>query len=187
MAAGFDGVQLHASNSYLIDQFLRDSTNRRTDRYGGSIDNRLRLLLEVTQALADAAGADRTAVRLFPNDDAQGCVDSDPEQLFVAATKALSDMKIAFLELRAARPESAFRPASRQLVPAVRKASKGPLVLNQDYGLDDAGEALANGVADAISYGRPFIANPDLPKRLANGAALNSANASTFYTPGPVG
>ncbi|RAR98916.1 alkene reductase [Ensifer adhaerens] len=185
--AGFDGVQLHAANGYLIDQFLRDGTNHRTDRYGGSVEKRVRLLAEVTTALAEEVGADRTAVRISPNDDAQGCVDSDPEQLFVAAATALSDLNIAFVELRAARPQSVFRPAVRQLVPAIRKAYEGPLVLNQDFGLDDATEALSSGVADAISYGRPFIANPDLPRRLAIGAALNPADPATFYTPGPLG
>src|SRR5882724_2090744 len=127
MAAGFDGVQLHAANGYLIDQFLRDGTNQRTDRYGGSIENRLRLLTEVTQALVETVGADRTAVRLSPNDDPQGCGDSNSEALFVAAVTALDAFNLAFLEMRASRPDSSFRPATRDLVPQIREAYEGTL------------------------------------------------------------
>ncbi len=187
LAAGFDGVQLHAANGYLIDQFLRDGTNLRTDRYGGSVENRIRLLVEVTQTLISVAGADRTGVRLSPNDDPQGCGDSDSATLFTQAAEALSNLKIAFLEMRASRPESTFRPATRQLVPAIRRAFTGTLVLNSDYLLDDAEKALRAGEADAIAFGRPFLANPDLPARLARRAALNAPNAKTFYTPGPAG
>ena len=187
MAAGFDGVQLHAANGYLIDQFLRDGTNRRTDRYGGTVENRIRLLIEVTQALISVAGADRTGVRLSPNDDPQGCGDSDSESLFTKAADALDKLRIAFLEMRASRPESTFRPAIRQLVPTIRREFKGTLILNSDYSLDDASHALRLGEADAISFGRTFLANPDLPARLAKRAALNPPNTKTFYTPGPAG
>lgn len=187
MAAGFDGVQLHAANGYLIDQFLRDGTNRRTDRYGGAVESRIRLLVEVTEALIGVAGADRTGVRLSPNDDPQGCADSDSESLFVAAATALSGLGIAFLEMRASRPESTFRPGVRQLVPAIRRAFKGPLILNSDYSLDDATQALRQGEADAIAFGRLFLANPDLPARLALRASLNPPNTATFYSPGPQG
>jgi 2,4-dienoyl-CoA reductase-like NADH-dependent reductase (Old Yellow Enzyme family) len=187
LAAGFDGVQLHAANGYLIDQFLRDGTNLRTDRYGGSVENRIRLLVQVTETLISVAGADRTGVRLSPNDDPQGCGDSDSATLFTEAARALSNLKIAFLEMRASRPESTFRPAIRQLVPAIRQAFTGTLVLNSDYLRDDAEKVLRAGEADAIAFGRPFLANPDLPARLARRAALNAPNAKTFYTPGPTG
>jgi 2,4-dienoyl-CoA reductase-like NADH-dependent reductase (Old Yellow Enzyme family) len=187
LAAGFDGVQLHAANGYLIDQFLRDGTNLRSDRYGGSIENRIRLLVEVTQTLIGVAGADRTGVRLSPNDDPQGCSDSDSAPLFTNAAEALGKLRIAFLEMRASRPESTFRPAIRQLVPAIRRAFVGTLILNSDYLLDDAEQALRAGEADAIAFGRPFLANPDLPARLAQRAALNAPNSKTFYTPGPAG
>ncbi len=187
MESGFDGVQLHAANGYLIDQFLRDGTNRRTDSYGGAVENRIRLLMEVTATLISVAGADLTGVRLSPNDDPQGCGDSDSESLFTKAAEALNTLRIAFLEMRASRPDSTFRPATRQLVPAIRKAFKGTLILNSDYSLDDASQALRLGEADAIAFGRLFLANPDLPARLAKRAALNPPNSKTFYTAGPTG
>jgi N-ethylmaleimide reductase len=187
MAAGFDGVQLHAANGYLIDQFLRDGTNKRKDIYGGSIENRVRLLIEVTQALIDTVGADRTGVRLSPNDDPQGCSDSDSAALFIHAARELNRLPIAFLEMRASRPESTFRPALRQVVPAIRRAFKGILILNSDYTFARAAAALRTGEADAIAFGRPFLANPDLPRRFAESAGLNKANSATFYTPGHAG
>jgi N-ethylmaleimide reductase len=187
MAAGFDGVQLHAANGYLLDQFLRDGTNRRTDSYGGPVENRIRLLIEAAQVLISVAGADRTGVRLSPNDDPQGCGDSDSESLFTKAAEALNGLGIAFLEMRASRPESTFHAATRQLVPAIRRAFKGTLILNSDYLLDDASQALRVGEADAIAFGRTFLANPDLPARFAKRASLNPPNPTTFYTPGPAG
>jgi 2,4-dienoyl-CoA reductase-like NADH-dependent reductase (Old Yellow Enzyme family) len=187
MNAGFDGVQLHAANGYLVDQFLRNGTNRRADSYGGSVENRLRFLIEATEALISVAGADRTAVRLSPNDDPQGCGDSDSQSLFGKAAEALNGLNLAFLEMRASRPESTFRPATRQLVPVIRRAFKGVLILNSDYSFDDASQALRLGDADAIAFGRSFLANPDLPVRFARRAALNAPNANSFYTPGPVG
>lgn len=188
IVAGFDGVQIHAANGYLIDQFLRDNANFREDVYGGPVENRIRLLREVTQAVADTVGADRTAVRLSPNGDSQGVNDSHPELLFPAAARALSDIGIAFLELREPSFEGTFGKAERPpIAPLIRAAFKGPLVLNSDYHGDTGQATLDAGEADAIAFGRTFLANPDLPQRLAKGIALNKDHAPTWYSQGPEG
>ncbi len=189
LAAGFDGVQIHAANGYLIDQFLRDNANSRTDEYGGSIENRIRLLREVAERVISVAGADRTSVRLSPNGDSQGVDDSNPEPLFTAAAKALSDLGIAFLELREPGPDGTFGKTDvPKLSPAIRKVFKGVLVVNSDYDtLEKAQAELDTGIADAISFGRTFIANPDLPERLRTGAPLAQDNPKTWYSQGPEG
>ena len=188
IAAGFDGVQVHGANGYLIDQFLRDGANHRTDRYGGSPENRIRFLREVVERVASVAGADRTGVRLSPNGDTQGVDDSDPEAVFVPASKALSEIGIAFLELREPGPDGTFgRTDVPKLSPVIREAFTGPLVLNSDYVGGNAQGALDSGIADAISFGRPFIANPDLPARLRDGASLAKDDARSWYSQGPEG
>lgn len=188
IAAGFDGVQLHGANGYLIDQFLRDNSNFRDDAYGGPIGNRIRLLAEVTQALADTVGADRTAVRLSPNGETQGADDSDPVGLFTAAATALQSIGIAFLELREQKTFGNFGKSDVPRVsPDIRKVFHSPLILNQEYTIETASADLESGLADAISFGRPFISNPDLPARLAKGLALAPDNFRTWYTPGPEG
>ncbi len=188
IAAGFDGVQIHAANGYLIDQFLRDNTNLRTDDYGGAIENRIRLLREVTQAVVDAVGAERTSVRLSPNGETQGADDSNPVALFTAAAAALQDIGIAFLELREVKPYGNFGQTDVPRVsPEIRKVFKGPLVLNQEYTKELADADLASGLADAISFGRPYISNPDLVERLRTGAELTPDNYKTWYSPDAVG
>lgn len=188
MAAGFDGVQIHAANGYLIDQFLRDSSNRRDDDYGGSIENRVRLLRQVTHAVADTVGAGRTAVRLSPNGDSQGVNDSDPVPLFTAAAEVLSEIGIAFLELREPGFEGTFGKAELPPVhPAIRKAFTGPLVLNSDFVGGTAQATLDAGEADAIAFGRTFLANPDLVARLRVGAPLNPDIRESWYGQGPDG
>jgi 2,4-dienoyl-CoA reductase-like NADH-dependent reductase (Old Yellow Enzyme family) len=188
LAAGFDGVQLHAANGYLIDQFLRDGSNLRDDDYGGGAENRIRLLSEVTEVLVAEAGAGRTHVRLSPNGEVQGVNDSDPLALFTAAAAALGKLGIASLELREPGSQSTFLASDADPVsPAIRRVFGGALVLNSDYVRSSAEQRLAEGVADAISFGRPFLANPDLVERLRTGATLNAADAKTFYSRGPEG
>ena len=188
LTAGFDGVQIHAANGYLIDQVLRDSSNLRDDGYGGPIENRIRLLGEVARAVADTVGAGRTAVRLSPNGDSQGVDDSQPHLLFPAAARLLSEIGIAFLELREPGPDGTFgRAAVDPVHPLIREAFAGPLALNSDFRLERAQAALDQGQADAIAFGRTFLANPDLPERLRQAAELNEDDQSTWYSQGPEG
>ena len=188
IAAGFDGVQVHAANGYLIDQFLRDNSNLRDDAYGGPIENRIRLLREITQAVADTVGADRTGVRLSPNGNSQGTNDSDPAALFTAAAGALSEIGIGFLELREPGPNGTFGKAEvAPIAPSIRRAFAGPLVLNSDYDGVSGQAMLDAGTADAIAFGRTFIANPDLPRRIAENLSLAKDNAATWYSQGPQG
>ena len=189
LRAGFDGVQIHGANGYLIDQFLRDNANLREDRYGGSIENRIRLMREVTERVASVAGADRTSIRLSPNGDSQGVDDSNPVALFTAAAKALDEIGIAFLELREPGPDGTFgRTEVPKVSPQIRQVFSNPLVLNSDYTtVEEAQVVLDDGTADAIAFGRTFLANPDLPERLRTGAPLNPGNPRTWYSQGPEG
>ncbi len=188
IAAGFGGVQLHAANGYLIDQFLRDGVNLRDDAYGGPVENRIRLLSEVATRLVETIGADRVGVRLSPNGDSQGVNDSDPETLFAAAAGALDRIGVAYLELREPGFDGTFGKADRPPVhPVIRKAFSRPLILNSDYRLASAQAALDAGEADAITFGRTFLANPDLPRRLADGLPLTEDDMATWYVPGAKG
>jgi 2,4-dienoyl-CoA reductase-like NADH-dependent reductase (Old Yellow Enzyme family) len=187
-AAGFDGVEIHGANGYLIDQFLRDNTNLREDEYGGSPENRIRFMKEAVQAVIAVAGAERTSIRLSPNGETQGADDSNPEAVFVPAAKALDELGISFLELREQSPEGTFGASSvPKLSPLIRKAFTRPLVLNQDYTLEKAQADLDSGIADAIAFGRPFIGNPDLVERLRKGVPLAQDNPKTWYSKGPEG
>ena len=188
--AGFDGVQLHGANGYLVDQFLRDSTNLRTDEYGGSVEYRTRFLREVLTAMIDVWGAGRVGLRLSPNGETQGCDDSDPAATFGAAAKVAQDLGIAFLELREPGPEGTFGSTEvPKQSPLIRSIYTGPLVLNSDYDAAQADRDVTDGKADAISFGRPYISNPDLAKRIRAGADLapNRNVPQSWYLPGPEG
>jgi N-ethylmaleimide reductase len=186
-AAGFDGVELHAANGYLIDQFLQDSANRRTDRYGGSIENRARLLLEVVTALTGEIGADRVGVRLSPSSTFNGMADSDPEALFEFVLKAIAPLEPAYLHIvepGISGSTTTARPADSIDTAWVRKRYSGKLIGVGNYDRDSATEAIRAGQVDAVAFGRPFLANPDLAARFAAGASLNTPDRDTFYTEG---
>ncbi|NNC51747.1 MAG: alkene reductase [Erythrobacter sp.] len=188
--AGFDGVQLHGANGYLVDQFLRDSTNLREDEYGGSPENRTRFLREVLSALVDVWGADRVGVRLSPNGETQGCDDSDPPATFGAAAKVVEELGLAFLELREPGPDGTFGATEvPKQSPLIRQLYSGTLVLNSDYSPEQAVADIAAGRCDAVSWGRDFISNPDLPDRFRIGAELqpNVNVPQSWYLPGPEG
>ena len=188
IAAGFDGVQIHGANGYLVDQFLRESANQRDDDYGGSIDNRLRFMREVTQAVIDAVGIDRTSIRLSPNLESQGAEDRHPEPLFIAVAAELERLGVPWIELRESGPQSTFQPSDTPPIsPKMREVYLGKIILNSDYDGSSATARLAEGVADGISFGRPYIANPDLAERIRVGAPLNQADKDTFYTQGAEG
>jgi 2,4-dienoyl-CoA reductase-like NADH-dependent reductase (Old Yellow Enzyme family) len=188
LTAGFDGVQLHAANGYLIDQFLRDGANQRDDDYGGSPENRGRLLREAIDRIVAVAGADRTGVRFSPNGDTQGVIDSNPEAVFLPIADYLEGKKIAFVELREPGPDGTFGSTTQPAIsPAFRKHWTGPLILNQDYDKARAEAAVADGNADGIAFGRPYIANPDLVERLRTGAPLAKDDMATWYSRGPEG
>ncbi len=189
IAAGFDGVQIHAANGYLIDQFLRDGTNLREDEYGGDPENRIRLLVETSQAIADMIGADRTAARFSPNGVSQGVGDSDPPAVFVPAARALERIGIAFLELREQGRDTNFgRTEQPKVSPLIRAAGvRTPLILNQEYTRETALAAVASGAADGIAFGRPFISNPDLPARIRLNAPWAADDMATWYTQGAEG
>lgn len=189
-AAGFDGVQLHGANGYLIDQFLRNGTNLRDDDYGGSPANRTRMLREVLTRLIAVWGHDRVGVRLSPNGDSQGCDDSDPASIFGAAAQVCQDLQLAFVELRQPGPNGTFGQTE---VPKqdglIRSIYTGPLVLNSDYTAAEAAADVASGRCDAVSFGRPYISNPDLAERIKSGAewSPNVNVPQSWYLPGPAG
>lgn len=174
--AGFDGVQIHGANGYLIDQFLRDGANQRTDQYGGSVENRCRFLLEVTDAVIEAIGGDRTAVRLSPFSVTWDCHDSNPLPLFTHAVAELARRELAFLEIVEQINESPISGGGHDVdfnSDDLRELFPGNLVVNGGYDAVRANAVLAQGKAAAVSFGQPYIANPDLAERMAAGAPLN--------------
>jgi 2,4-dienoyl-CoA reductase-like NADH-dependent reductase (Old Yellow Enzyme family) len=188
IAAGFDGVQIHGANGYLVDQFLRDSANHRGDDYGGSIENRIRFASEVLEAVGNAIGMARVGIRFSPNIYSQGVEDSDPIPLFTALARRLEELQVPWIELREAhQPTSAGAIPTAPVSPAMRPLYSGRIALNSDYDGPSARARMAEGIADAISFGRPFIANPDLVERIGAGAPLSAGDAATFYSGGARG
>jgi N-ethylmaleimide reductase len=186
--AGFDGVQVHGANGYLIDQFLRDGANHRADEYGGSIDNRVRFMGEVLEAAGGAIGMDRVGIRFSPNIYSQGVEDSDPIPLFEAVARRLETLNVPWIELREPRHRTSTGVTPTALVsPAMRKLYSGKIAINNDSDWTDAHRRVIDGEADAVSIGRLFIANPDLVTRIALGEPLNEPDTSTFYRGGPDG
>jgi len=180
LAAGFDGVEVHAANGYLLDQFLRDGTNKRTDNYGGSFENRARLLMEVTKAVVAVAGADKVGVRLSPVNPFNDMKDSNPQALFNYVTESLSQFGLAYLHVVEGGIHGGGESEPFDFE-AMRKLFKGGYIANLAYDKARGNAAIASGHADAIAYGVPFIANPDLVERFRVDAPLNAADSSTFY------
>ena len=178
--AGFDGVEIHGANGYLLDQFLQDSTNRRTDDYGGSIENRARLMLEVTDAVASVWGAGRVGMHLAPRGDLYSMGDSNPAATFGYVAEQLGRRDIAFIAAR-----ESVGPG--RLGPELKRKFGGVYIANEGFSFETANQAIAAGEADAVAFGKLFIANPDLSKRFALRAPLNTPDPSTFYGSGPRG
>lgn len=178
--AGFDGVELHGANGYLLDQFLQDSTNQRTDEYGGLIENRARLMLETVDAAITVWGADRVGLHIAPRGDAHDMGDSDLEATFRYVAREMGKRKIAFLFAREGKGDP-------YLGPMLKKEFGGVFIANQQLSFTDGESMIAGNEADAISWGQQFIANPDLVRRIEQGADLNEPNPMTFYGDGPEG
>lgn len=183
--AGLDGVEIHAAQGFLIDQFIRDGVNQRTDSYGGSTDNRLRFLLEVVEAACRAIGPGKVGVRLSPSNKIWGIKDSNPGQTFGRAVERLNDCALAYLHILEPKPDAT--DTIDYLTPMLREKYQGTLFSNGGYSRMSGEAAVAEGRADAIVYGTPFIANPDLVERFRLDAPISEPERETFYTPGREG
>ena len=178
--AGFDGVEIHGANGYLLDQFLQDKSNRRQDAYGGPVENRARLMLEVADAVITVWGPDRVGMHLAPRGDAHDMGDSNPLATFSYVARELGKRHLAFLCVRESLGE-------RRIGPQLKAAFGGSYIANEKFTQATATQVLAAGEADAVAFGVPFLANPDLPERFRRYAPLNPPDPSTFYAPGPKG
>lgn len=187
LAAGFDGVELHAANGYLVNQFIDSNANNRTDQYGGSLENRLRFLAEVTDALVEATGdKKRVGIRLAPLTTLNGCVDADPETTYIAAAKLLGEIGVGYIHIAEADWDDApYMPV--EFKQRLRAAFPGTLIYAGKYTAERARAALGQGWADLIAFGRPFVANPDLPARLRNAAPLAAHDRDTLFGGGAHG
>lgn len=183
-SAGFDGVEIHGANGYLLDEFLRDGANKRTGRYGGPMENRARLLLEVVEAAASVWGGNRVGLRISPLNSYNSMSDSDPIGLTTWLANKLNDYGLAYLHLMRA---DFFGIQQGDVITPARAAFKGALIGNMGYTAGEAADAIGAGQLDAVAFGTSFLANPDLPARLAAAATLNTPDPATFYSPGPAG
>jgi 12-oxophytodienoic acid reductase len=186
--AGFDGIEFHGAHGYLIDQFLRDGANDRTDEYGGSIENRCRFLVELVTAVGNEIGFERVAVRISPFTDIQDVTDSNPLTLSLHIAEVLSSLNILYLHVIEPRidPKEEDSALREEQVLRIRKAYKGTFIAGGGFTRATGIHAVESGKADLVVYGRQFLANPDLPKRFALDAPLNKYDRSTFYTHDPV-
>jgi N-ethylmaleimide reductase len=183
-AAGFDGVEVHGANGYLLDEFLRDGSNKRSGAYGGSIENRARLMLEVIAATCEVFGNQRVGLRISPLNSYNSMTDSDPIALTTWLAQRLNDFNLAYLHLMRA---DFFQQQTGDLITPTRANYKGVLIGNMGYGAEEAAAAIAAGQIDAVAFGTSFLANPDLPGRIKRNADLNAPDPATFYSPGPAG
>jgi N-ethylmaleimide reductase len=183
-AAGFDGVEVHGANGYLLDEFLRDGANKRSGPYGGPLENRARLMLEVLDAVISVWGADRVGLRISPLNSYNSMIDSDPVGVTTYIAQQCSTRGIAYLHVMRA---DFFQAQQGDVVTPARQHFKGTLISNMGYTADEAEQAIAEGKLDAVAFGTSFLANPDLPARIAAKAPLNAPNAARFYSPGPEG
>jgi N-ethylmaleimide reductase len=182
--AGFDGVEVHGANGYLVDQFLRDGSNKRTGPYGGSVQNRARFLMEILQAICSSWDAGRVGLRISPLNSFNDVIDSDPVGTYTSLAENLNAFNLAFLHVM--RADFAGRQSGDVLTP-LRKAFKGSIIANMGYTIQEAEDAIKNGLVDAVAFGKYFISNPDLPARIKAGSAFNELKPDNFYSQGPVG
>lgn len=182
--AGFDGVEVHGANGYLLDQFLRDGSNKRTGLYGGSIENRARLLIEVLNAVIDIWGSDRVGVRISPINSFNSMIDSNPRALTKYLCERLNKLNLAYLHIMR---RDFFAKQTDDVISVCEETYEGNLIANMGYDAIEAEEAIKNNKLKAVAFGVPFISNPDFPARIKAGVKLNDANPETFYTSGPVG
>ncbi len=183
-AAGFDGVEVHGANGYLLDEFLRDGSNKRSGSYGGPIENRARLMFEVVEAVCEVWGSERVGLRISPLNSYNSMVDSDPVGMATFVARRANEYKLAYLHVMRADFQ---QQQKADVMTPVRAAYAGVLVGNMGYTAEEAEQAIASGKLDAVAFGVSFLANPDLPARIKAGAALNPPDPATFYTQGAEG
>ncbi len=183
-AAGFDGIEIHGANGYLLDEFLRDGSNKRTGKYGGAVANRARLLLEVLAAVIGVWGSERVGLRVSPLNSYNSMIDSNPVTTYTWLAKQLNAYKLAYLHVMRG---DFLGEQSGDVMTLIRAAYDGIIVGNMGYSAEEADQAIASKQLEAVAFGTPYLANPDLPKRFAKQAPLNQPDSATFYSPGATG